>query len=433
VPKADFVLAELPAEKDLRALGVLGGEVHEACVGVLHLDAELVQLVHELENRPGCLERFCLKLSRPCWIEATAVSGHALPNGVEAALEAQRDAPRLDEPLDERTHLRQRLVRLLGREVPHALIVPHFLDAYPHRVPIRTLLALALTTLLVTGCGERSEPVGELPPEYPVTVRGGADEPTTLSAQPDRIVALAPESAEILGRLGLGARLVGVPAGVSDAPANAKPVASASGQVEVSEVVGLDPDLLVATGTTDPVDVALATRRTGAALYEQPADSVNDVERAVVEVGFLVGEPFAARRLAGQIERRVTDVQRQVSDEPVTTAFVDTGFFVTVPARSLLGDLVIRAGGRSVGGPTPGFEPFDLDELLELDPDVYLATSDSRVTLRRLRAHPKTRRLSAVREGRFVVLEADLVTSAGPRVPEALAAVARALHPNALP
>jgi iron complex transport system substrate-binding protein len=300
-------------------------------------------------------------------------------------------------------------------------------------VTVRPLVALVAAALLATGCGERSELVGELPPEYPVTVRGGGDEPTALSARPARIVALAPSSAEILERLGVGSRLVGVPAGLADAPAGAQPVASLAGQVEVSEVVGLNPDLLTATGTTDPVDVALATRRSGAALYEQPADSVNDVERAVVELGFLVGEPVAARRLAGEIEDSVTAVQRRVGGEPVTTAFIDTGFFVTVPAGSLLGDLVTRAGGRSVGGPTPGFEPFDLDELRRLDPDVYLATSDSRVTLRRLRANPKTRRLSAVREGRFAVLDVDLVTSAGPRIAEALAAVARALHPDATP
>jgi iron complex transport system substrate-binding protein len=291
--------------------------------------------------------------------------------------------------------------------------------------------ALAAVALVAAGCGERSEPVGELPAEYPVTVRGDGDEPTEVAERPERIVALAPSGAELLAGLGAASQLVGVPAGVTNAPADTQRVASISGQVEVSEVVGLEPDLLVATRTTDPVDVALAQRQSGAALYEQPADSVNDVERAIVELGFLVGEPVAARQLAGRIEDKIGRIQRQVSSEPVTTVFVDTGFFVTVPTRSLLGDLVRRAGGRSVAGPTPGFEPFDLGELVRLDPDVYLATSDSRVTLRRLRENPKTRRLTAVREGRFAILDVNLLTSAGPRVAKALETVARELHPDA--
>ncbi len=285
---------------------------------------------------------------------------------------------------------------------------------------------------MAAGCGERTEPLGDLAVEYPVTVQGAGEAPAVLDRSPRRIVALAPESAEILGELGVGRRLVGVPAGFDAETPAAEQVASPAGQVEVSEVVRLRPDLLVATRTTDPVDVSLAERRTEAVLYEQPSDSVNGVERAIVELGFLVDEPVAARKLAAQIEDAVTDVQRRIAGEPVTSVFVDTGFFVTVPARSLLGDLVRRAGGRSVGGPTPGFEPFDVAELVRLDPDVYIATSDSGVTLRRLRANDQTRELTAVREGRFVVLDASLVTAAGPRVAEALRAVARALHPDAL-
>ena len=303
--------------------------------------------------------------------------------------------------------------------------------ASSHRVMLRLLPALLAVALLAAGCGEREEPLGELEVEYPVTVRGGGDDQTVAEVEPERIVALAPDGAEILVELGVGKRLVGVPAGVAGAPRTAAQVASASGQVEVSDVARLKPDLLVTTRATDPVDVTLARQRTDAALYEQPADSVNDTERAIVELGFLVGEPVAARRLAGRVEEQVSATQRRLSGQPVTTVFVDTGFFVTVPANSLLGDLVRRAGGRSIGGPTPGFEPFDIQELKRLDPDVYLATSDSRVTLRRLRADPRTRGLTAVQEGRVVVLDAGLVTVAGPRVAEALEEVARALHPDA--
>jgi iron complex transport system substrate-binding protein len=300
----------------------------------------------------------------------------------------------------------------------------------PDGVTLRLFPALLLVALLAAGCGERHEPLGELEVEYPVTVRGGGDEPTVAAAPPERIVALASDGAEILARIGARSRLVGVPAGVRGVPRAAE-VASPSGQVDVAEVALLEPDLLVATRTTDPVDVALAEQRTEADLYVQPSDSVNDAERAIVELGFLAGEPAAARRLAGRLEDRVATIQRRLAGQPVTSAFVDTGFFVTVPARSLLGDLVRRAGGRSVGGPTPGFEPFDLEELARLDPDVYLTTSDSGVTLRRLRSDPETRGLTAVREGRFVVLDTGLVTSAGPRVAEALEEVARALHPDA--
>ena len=62
---------------------------------------------------------------------------------------------------------------------------------------------------------------------------------------------------------------------------------------------------------------------------------------------------------------------------------------------------------------------------------MYLATSDSRVTLADLRRNPQTARLTAVREGRFAVLSSDLVNRAGPRIGTALEQVAEALHPDA--
>jgi ABC-type Fe3+-hydroxamate transport system substrate-binding protein len=70
-----------------------------------------------------------------------------------------------------------------------------------------------------------------------------------------------------------------------------------------------------------------------------------------------------------------------------------------------------------------------VQRLLELDPDVYLATAGSGRTLRQLRARAGLRRLQAVRSGRFAVLPED-ATIAGPQVGEALEQVARILHPR---
>lgn len=293
------------------------------------------------------------------------------------------------------------------------------------------LLGFLVLALLAAGCGERAEPLGDLPAAYPVTVRGAGDEPTQVARLPKRVVALSPGATELMVSMGVGERLVGAPLDVPGTPARVAPVVTRGGQIDVAEVGRLRPDLIVATTSTDPVDAARAARETGAALYVQPSDSIADVKRGTIELGFLVGEPARARQLATRVERRIATVQARVADAPIVTVFVDTGLFVTISERSLLGELVRRAGGRSVAGKTPGLEPFDLERLTQLDPDVYLATSDSMVTLRRLRTNRETRRLRAVRRGRFVILPADLVTSAGPRLPAGLAAVARALHPDA--
>ena len=113
------------------------------------------------------------------------------------------------------------------------------------------------------------------------------------------------------------------------------------------------------------------------------------------------------------------------------SVFVDTGFFITVSDRSLLGDLVMRAKGASVAGPSPGPGPFPLSDLRDANPQYVLTTSDSDTTLETLRANPVTANLAAVRKKRVEVVPAALVQRAGPRVAQGLEAIARALHPDA--
>jgi iron complex transport system substrate-binding protein len=297
------------------------------------------------------------------------------------------------------------------------------------RLPPLAVLAVAF---LLAGCGERREPLGELPQAYPVTVSGGGDRVTTVESRPDRIVALDPGPASLVQALGAGSRLVGVPASARVA-ANTKVVVSRTGAVDVAAAVRLEPDLIVSTSAVDQLDAGLAERRSGAALYVQPDSSIEDVLRGAVELGFLVGEPVRARQLVARIKAQVRDVEASVAGENVVGVFVDTGFFITIPEQSLLGDLIRRAGGRSVAGSAPGPEPLTPARLRRLDPDFYLATSESRVTLQQLRTDPRTARLAAVREGHFAVLPSELVLRPGPRIGQALERVARTLHPDAFP
>jgi iron complex transport system substrate-binding protein len=292
-------------------------------------------------------------------------------------------------------------------------------------------LGLLLAALAGAGCGERAEPLGTLAQPYPVTVQGAGDQPTVLQKPAQRIVALDPGSAEIVDALGAGERLVGVPAGIRTRGGKPEKVVRQTGSIDVDAAIALRPDLVVATQTADQLDVARIQRATESAVYIQPAASIRNVEEGTVGIGFLIGAAPEARQLVGRIEQDVTTIQQRLAAVAPVSVFVDTGFFITVSDRSLLGDLVKRAKGMSVAGSSPGPGPYPLADLRDANPEVFVTTSDSETTIESLRSNPLTADLAAVRRKRVEVVPAALVSRAGPRIAQGLEAIARALHPDA--
>ena len=92
--------------------------------------------------------------------------------------------------------------------------------------------------------------------------------------------------------------------------------------------------------------------------------------------------------------------------------------------------IVEAAKGKDIAGPSPEQGPFPLKRLATLDPQAYVALSESGTTLAQLRANRVTKKLAAVRSGRFGIVPSRLAQP-GPGVGKALLAVARILHPDA--
>ena len=281
----------------------------------------------------------------------------------------------------------------------------------------RLALAAAACALLLgaTACGERAEPTGETAPLYPVTVQSANDRPVVAKKPAARIAVLDAPAETILDELGVGGRVV------FHAPPN---------QVDFAKLRRSRPDLVVASETADLRTLSRAARFTGAQVYTTPGDSIHQVEHAITQLGLLTGSPLAARRLVRRIETERRRVDTRLARVPSVSVFVDTGFFTTVSDQSLIGDVIREAHGTNVAGDNADGGPVDTSELRQLDPDVYLATSDTDLTLQDLRKNPQTRRLRAIKNGRFAVADAVLLEP-GPNIGEGLAQVARLLHPDA--
>jgi iron complex transport system substrate-binding protein len=270
----------------------------------------------------------------------------------------------------------------------------------------------AALVLGATACGERSEPTGADAHLYPLTITTG-DRPIAVARPARRIAVLDQTSEQLVRALGAGPRLVAI-----------------TPSVAVGFLKRKKPDLIVATDTVDEQALSRAAAATHAAVYSAPGDSIRQVERGITQLGLLTGTPVRARELVRTIERKRRTIERALARTPVVNVFVDTGLMTTVPDQSLIGGVLREAHARNVAGDEAAGGPVDPTELARLDPDVYAVTADTMTTLSDLRKNPATRRLRAVRQGRFVVLDQDLLVP-GPRIGDGLDEVARLLHPDA--
>jgi cobalamin transport system substrate-binding protein len=277
---------------------------------------------------------------------------------------------------------------------------------------VAALVALVLV-LGGTACGERSEPTGANAKLYPVTVT--TERPIVVTRPARRIVVLDPSAEAILAGLGVGRRVV---------------LKETDGNFDVRAVRRARPDLIVASPDANERALSSAASGTGARVYTAPGDSIRQVERAITQLGLLTGRPVAARMLVRRIEDRRHEVADRLARVANVSVFVDTGFLNTVPDQSLIGDVLREAHSTNIFGDNAEAGPVDVSDLLRLDPQVYMATSDAEVTLKDLRAGRMTRKLRAVRDGRFVIANADLLQP-GPRIGDGLMQVARLLHPDA--
>jgi ABC-type Fe3+-hydroxamate transport system substrate-binding protein len=280
----------------------------------------------------------------------------------------------------------------------------------------RIALASAAAALLLgaTACGERSEPTGASAALYPLTVQAG-DRPLIVTEPARRIAVLDRPAASIVRALGAGSRIVGPP------PSN---------RIDFGALRRARPSLLLASGDVDERTLSRAASVTHAEVYTARGDSIRQVERSITQIGLLTATPVRARALVRHIETVRQRVDARLRKVPPVKVFVDTGFFTTVSDQSLVGDLIREARGTNVAGSAAQAGPVDIADLIRLDPDVYLATSDTDLTLADLRRNRQARKLRAIREGRFAPVDVDLLQP-GPQIGEGLLEIARLLHPNA--
>lgn len=306
------------------------------------------------------------------------------------------------------------------------------------RLPAVLAAVAIMAALLAAGCSPQAEPQAVAPEvsaasvTYPVTITDDASRSVTVAAEPTRIVSLAPANTEILFAVGAGDRLVGVTT-YDDYPAEVADIAKMGDFAgpNIEAIAAADPDVIFVT-TGVQADMIVKLEELGATVIAIDPLTLEGVYEDVTEVAQVVNRVEQGEEVVAAMKAQVAEVQAAVGDVEPVAAFVEIAQnpLFTAGKGTLLDELITLAGGRNVVTEA-GWVPYSSEQVIKADPQVYMATLGSMSDPAELEKRAGFKDLSAVKNGRVVVLDDNLVSRPGPRIVEGLKLIAAALHPDA--
>lgn len=328
---------------------------------------------------------------------------------------------------------------------------------HPHRVrPVRAfalpalaaVAALALAACSPTASGETGAEGAPTPSSggFPVTLDNCGFE-TVVEAPPERVVTIKSSTTEMLLALGLGDRIVGsafldgpVPDSLESVPAVEEPFATEAPGSEAT--LELEPDLVYAGWESNLTAEAAGDRETlaqlGVATYVSPAackeegympdpltfDTVFD---EIAEVGSLFDAEDAAAQLVE--EQRAALDAIEPDDRGLTALWWSSGDDTPYVGAGIGAPQMIMdaAGLTNVSADVHDtWTSLGWENVVEADPDVLVlvdaAWNPADAKIETLETNPATREMTAVKEGRYVVVPFP-ATEAGVRNVDAVASV----------
>lgn len=304
-----------------------------------------------------------------------------------------------------------------------------------------------LLVSLVIGCGGSAaspsasgmESPGNNPPTsealFPRTLIDDVGDSVTISAEPQKIVALTPASLETLAELGLAERVVAVAecSCTPDALKSIPTVANYSG-VDVEAIVALEPDLVfVAAPPFTPEDAISALRAANLTIVTLNPTSITGVLQTMQLIGDAVGTTLSAADLVASIEDEITALVSLVDGSVRPSVFYEidaTSAIYGLAPDDYATELIALAGGEPVTSGSPGVYEISLEALIAAAPEVILLGDAAYgVTPEAVTARPGWSSIPAVKSGAIRGVDGDLITIPGPRLASALAALIQAINP----
>ncbi|MGE6574145.1 ABC transporter substrate-binding protein [Paenibacillus xylanexedens] len=320
---------------------------------------------------------------------------------------------------------------------------------------VASLLSAAALALALAGCGNATTNEGtgtsqqpaqeqsqgqaqtDLKTQYPLTVTDATGESFTFEKAPAKIVSVSPAETESLFALGLDDQIVGV-SDYDDYPEAATTKAKMGGITKPNEesIIAAEADI-VFTGISMSEDAVKKLRELGITIFKTDPKSIDDVMNNIETFGKITDHQEKAQEIITQMKQDVTDVTevvKAVKPEEKKKVYVEFSPGWTVGKGEYLDELITLASGINVASDLEGWKPINEENIIKSNPDVILYANDVVEDNKTLDNIIKSRsgwdQIAAIKNEAVVGLDANLLSRPGPRTPELLKEIAKAIYPD---
>lgn len=303
------------------------------------------------------------------------------------------------------------------------------------------MISIVLALALLSGCSpkeEAKEVTQETPSETPdttgISLLDDFGNEVKLEGPAQRIISLAPSNTEILFAIGAGDRVIGVTT-FDDYPEEVLEIEKIGdfNGMNLERIIELEPDLVISYGE----GITEETQRlveAGIQIAGFEPESIEEILETIERIGLLTGNSSEAEALSQEMLEKEAELIDKVKGLESKKVFYEIWHEPLMAAGpgSFVDQLILLAGGVNVAGDAESEYPqFDLEQLIERNPQVYLTANDlPEKTADSIKERPGYENIDAIMNGQIYLLDGNIMSRPGPRIIEALEILIKAIHPE---
>ncbi|MDX9916462.1 MAG: cobalamin-binding protein [Gudongella sp.] len=305
------------------------------------------------------------------------------------------------------------------------------------------LLSLVLVLVVLAGCSTVENDVKaseEIPEQIEdivevLSVTDDFGRTIEFESPVESIVTFAPSNTEILFAIGAGDTVKGVTA-FDDYPEEVLEIEKIGDYngINLERIIELEPEVVIfyGKGADDEVN---RLEEAGITVLGFEPESIEEIIDVIERMGTLTGKSTEAQELAESMASKKEELVGKVENFEKKKVFYEIWHepLMAAGAGSFVDQLIILAGGENIAADSESEYPqFDLEQLIERNPEVYLTANDlPEKTADSIGQRPGYDELDAVKNGQIYLLDGNLMSRPGPRIIEALELLVEAIHPEA--